>query len=281
VAGGGSAGVLVVAEGAEVATAVSDLDGEFTIFNVADGAYSLKGYAQGVELAPQDLDVDGDDVEGVQIRLADDETATLSGTVQIVNAPGGAVTSIVLVVDATFDDLFLRGESPRGLRTALDVSGAWSIEGVPDGEYVVLAAFENDGLVRDPDEGIAGTDLVRVTVSGGEAVTVDQSFKITEALAVVSPGAETADPITGTPTFVFADDSSEDGYELEVWNAFGDLVWETSFAGQSGSDDVSVEYGGPALEAGMYYQFRARSIRASSPIAATEDLKGVFYVPAS
>lgn len=279
-AGVGSAGVLVVAEGAEVATAVSDLDGEFTIFNVAAGTYTLRGYAKGVQLEPEQLEVDDDDVEGVDLRLADRETATMTGTVQIVNAPGGSVTSIVLVVDSTFDDLFLRGESPRGLRTALDVSGAWTIDGVPDGEYVVLAAFENDDLVRDPDENIAGTDLVRVTVSGGAAVDVEQSFKITEALDVVSPGADAPEAVTGTPTFVFQDDSSEDAYELEVWNAFGDLVWETSTAGVSGSDDVSIAYGGPALEAGMYYQFRARSIRGTSPISMTEDLKGVFFVPA-
>ena len=36
-------------------------------------------------------------------------------------------------------------------------------------------------------------------------------------------------------------------------------------------------YGGPALKAGMIYQFRATSIKnGGSPISLTEDLKGVF-----
>ncbi len=280
-AGGASGGVLVVAHGAEVATAVSDRDGDFTIFNVASGSYELRGYAQGVQIDPATVDVGDDNVDGVELRAADGQPVTMTGSVQIVNAPGGSETSIVLVVNDTFDDVFLRGESPRGLRTPLNVSGDWTIEGVPDGEYVVLAGFENDGLVRDPDDSIGGTELVRITVSGGQAVDVQQSFKVTEALAIRSPGADQAEAVTGTPTFVFEDDSSEDGYDVQVFDAFGELVWETTVASVSGSDDVSVVYGGPALEAGMYYQFRARSVKDGSIISTTEDLRGVFFVPAS
>jgi hypothetical protein len=147
---------------------------------------------------------------------------------------------------------------------------------VPDGEYVVLAAFDNDALVRDPDENIGGTDLVRVTVSSD--VTLDESFKVTEALEVFSPGAEDAEVVDGSPTFVFADDSSEDGYNLIVLDAFGDLVWSADVPEQSGGSEVSVPYEGPALEDGMVYQFRATSIRGTSPISTTEDLKGVFIV---
>lgn len=280
-AGGASGGVLVVADGTEVATAVSDRDGDFTVFNVAPGTYAFQGYAQGVQIDPAEVTVGDDDVTGVELRVADRGTATLTGSVQIVNAPGGSVTSIVLVVDETFDEVFQRGEAPRGLRTPLNVSGDWTIEGVPEGTYVVLAAFENDGLVRDPDDSIGGTELVRVTVSGAGPVDVEQSFKVTEALAVRAPGADAAEPVTGTPTFVFEDDSSEDGYEVEVFDAFGDLVWSTSAPSVSGSDDVSVPYAGPSLLPGMYYQFRARSVKDGSTISTTEDLKGVFFVPAS
>ncbi len=287
-AGKASAGVLVVAEGTEPASAVSDLDGEFTIFNVSAGDYEVQGYAAFVQLAPEPVSVADDDVADVVLEADDRATGTMTGTVQIVNATGGAVTSVVLVVASTFDEAFVRGDVPRGLRTALDVSGAWTIEGVPDGEYVILAAFENDDLVRDPDANIAGTELVRITVPEGSSrdVEVSQSFKITEALAVVSPGADLAEAVVGTPTFVFADDSSEDYYELVVYDAFGDLVWETEVPGVSGSDDVSVTYAGPALVEGMYYQFRAKSWRSSgggtpSAISATEDLKGVFFVPSS
>lgn len=279
-AGQESGGVLVVAdgpvvEGAVSASAVSDVDGTFRIFNVAPGAVTVRGYARGVQLEPVSVDVGDDDVEDVTLSLRSKEASTVDGNVQIVNAPGGSETSVFLVVASTFDDVFVRGEVPRGLR-AVNVDGAFVIDEVPDGEYVVLAAFDNDSLVRDPDENIGGTELVRVTVSGD--TTLDQSFKVTEALEVFSPGADDIEVVNGSPTFVFADDSSEDGYNLIVLDAFGDLVWSTDIPEQSGGDEVSVPYEGPALEDGMVYQFRATSIRGTSPISTTEDLKGVFIV---
>ncbi len=57
---------------------------------------------------------------------------------------------------------------------------------------VVLAAFENDGLVRDPDTSIGGTTIVHIEVMAGQTqVDLAESFKVTGALDVVSPGADT------------------------------------------------------------------------------------------
>lgn len=85
---------------------------------------------------------------------------------------------------------------------------------------------------------------------------------------------------------VWADDSSEDGYELRVYDGFGALVHEVAdIAGVSGSADVSYTWSNAALEAGMIYQFRATSFRESGGgpngggrtfISATEDLRGLF-----
>src|SRR5690606_4586838 len=148
--------------------------------------------------------------------------------------------------------------------------------GVPDGKYVVLAAFENDGLVRDPDTSIGGTELVHIEVAGAD-LTLSQSFKITGALAVFSPGAEGAEGVSGAPVFEWEDDSSEDGYDVTVYDALGELVWQTSGAfDPGGSKPATVTYAGPALTPGMYYQFRAVSIKDGVPISSTEDLKGVF-----
>jgi len=47
----------------------------------------------------------------------------------------------------------------------------------------------------------------------------------------------------------------------------------------TGGETVDVPYAGPALEVGMYYQFRATSFRDTGPISQTEDLRGVFFVP--
>jgi uncharacterized protein (DUF2141 family) len=281
-------GVLVVAElgGKAVSTAVSDTHGDFTLFNVPAGTAKLGGYRAGINVTPADVTVSGDVVKDVVLLASRDGLATVTGSVNIVNAPGGATTSVLLVVESTFDDATKRGESPAGMR-AENVSSDFTIVDVSPGKYVVLAAFENDDLVRDPDESIGGTAIVRIDVNGG-TVDTGTSFKVTEALAVVSPGANDVEVIkTAEPVFVWADDSSEDGFELRVFDALGEMVHEDlNVPKVSGSPNVSYTWTGAAMTAGMIYQFRAVSWRDAKAggsrtyISATEDLRGVFqYLP--
>lgn len=298
-----SGGVLVVAEdGAGVGrSAITDKSGAYTIFNVPMGSHAVQGYAAGVQLEPATADVAGADLTGIDLARSEAALGTISGSVNIVNAPGGSVTSVVLVVESTFNDTFVRGDVGRGLRTPLSgppsISGAFTIPDVPEGRYVVLAAFENDDLVRDPDPNIAGTQIVTVDMpSPGQEVALADSFKITEALRVLGPGVDDPEAVTSPPTLTWADDSSEDFYTVVVYNAYGELVWcladpgllpndpmcdGGNIPGVSGGGDVTVPYGGP-LEPGMYYQFRAMSWRSPGgnpgPISATEDLRGVFYM---
>ena len=102
------------------------------------------------------------------------------------------------------------------------------------------------------------------------------------SLAVESPGADSPEPVSGTPTFVFADDSSEDYYIVRVFDIFGQMIWEEPMVpAVMGAKTVQVQYAGPALTAGLYYQFRAISMRSKaggSAISQTEDLRGVFLV---
>lgn len=287
-------GVLLVLEtdgnGGEAPFGFSDRDGLFTLFNVPAATYALRGYKADLQLTPAEVVVAAADVTGVELTQSDAPLATVSGTVQIVNAPGGSLTTVVLVTESTFSDTFVKGEVPPGLRApkppaAPNVAGAFTITGVPDGRYVVLAAFENDGLVRDPDESIGGTQIVHITVESAVSTTVTlaSSFKVTEALEIFYPGALGPELVEAEGLeFRFADDSSEDFYHLQVFNAFGDLVWEDpSVPKLSGGNTVTVPYAGPALVPGMYYQFRVFSMRDGNPnptrISATEDLLGVFY----
>lgn len=285
-AGDRSGGVLVAAEGgaAGARTAISDKHGGYTIFNVPDGAYTVSGYAAGVALDQKPVNVSAAPVSGVDLSATNDALGVVSGSVNIVNAPGGSATSVVLVLESTFSETFVRGEVPRGLRTPLSgpptVSGAFSITDVPPGRYVALAGFENDDLVRDPDPNIGGTQIVHVEMTRpGRTIALDSSFKVTEALAVLGPGATDPEPVTAAPTLRWADDSSEDHYGVVVFDAFGNKVWEDAMVPRvTGGGDVSVVYGGP-LDKGMYYQFRATSFKGAGPISQTEDLRGVFFVP--
>ncbi len=289
VEGDDCAGVLLVAENGDVAvTGYSDADCRYTIFNVEAGDYTVGSYAAGRQSESATTSVsEGEEKSGVTLSASADKTATVSGKVEIVNAPGGLTTSVVLALESTFRENVARGEVPPGLR-ATDVSGNFTIGGVPNGRYVVLAAFENDDLVRDPDESIGGTQIVHLEVpdpTSGLTIAIDDGFKVTEALAVVKPGADGPDEVTAaTPEFEWADDSSEDGYVVTVYDAFGTEIWTDEIAGVSGDATVTATYGGPALEAGMYYQFRATSFKDTKDgrvsISATEDLRGVFvYAP--
>ena len=271
-------GTLIVAGGA---TAVSDTDGSYVIFNVPAGDYDVRGYRQGLSLDSAAASVAaGKETKDVNLKGDDAPLGVVNGTLSFVNA-SAKETSVVLVVESTFNDALKRGESPQGLR-AYPVTGTYSFEDVPAGDYVVLAAFENDDLVRDPDMAIGGTALQHISVAGA-AVDVT-GFKITGALSVVSPGAESAEPVSGAVQFEWADDSSEDGYEVTVVDTFGQQVWQDLEVPKvSGASSVTLAYGGDPLSPG-YYQFRAVSFRqqknsnARTYISSTEDLKGVFIV---
>ncbi len=280
------AGVLVVAEqsGIAVASAVSDTGGSFELFDVPAGATHVAGFRAGLRVTPIDVTALAPGVDGLMLIADTGALATVTGSINIVNAPGASSTSVILVVESTFVPNAARGEAPAGLRAG-NVTGAFSIADVPPGAYVVLAAFENDGLVRDPDMAISGTAIQHITVpAAGGQVPLAQSFKVTGALDVVSPGATMVDLVTTpTPVFSWADDSSEDGYELRVFDAFGVMILEnTSIPSHTGGGSVTYTYSGPPLMAGMIYQFRATSWRtghggaARTYISATEDLRGVF-----
>jgi hypothetical protein len=265
-------GTLVVAG---AVTGIADTQGDYAIFNVPAGAVTVNGYLPGVNLESQEVTLDADEEQvDVDLAVVSDANATVSGSVQIVNAPGGAETSVILVVESTFIESTARGEAPPGFRAA-GVSGSWSIDRVPNGRYVALAAFENDGLVRDPDTSIGGTEIVHFEVAGSSVPL--EGFKVTGALAVESPGANEPEAVPAQFDLSWEDDSSEDTYDLTVHDALGELTWEQAgIVGPGGNAPVVVPYGGPALAPGMFYQFRAVSIKDGVPISATEDLRGVF-----
>lgn len=281
----GGALVLALAGGAVVGGTHADVRGEFVLFDVPVGAITLEGYVAGLRVLPEDVTVPAAGLTGVVLGVATDGLGTVTGTVMIVNAPGGSETSVILVVESTFVEDVARGEAPAGMR-AYPVSGAFSIDGVPPGRYVALAAFENDGLVRDPDTSIGGTAIVHFEVpASGGTVALGDGFKVTEALAVVSPGADELELVPNAdPTFEWDDDSSEDGYELRVYDAFGTMVHETTtIPSHSGSGNVTYTWVGATLESGMVYQFRVLSYRqppsgTRTYISATEDLRGAFEV---
>jgi hypothetical protein len=281
-------GVLVVLEGStnEPTFSFSDKSGSYTVFNVPGGSWQVYGYKAFLQLDSVDVNLEnGEDKTEVNLISNAKPFGTVTGSINIVNAPGESATSVVLVPESTFNETFIKGEVPTGLRAPTppeepSITSGFTIEGVPDGRYVVLAAFENDFLVRDPDPSIGGTQILHLQVPDGSLydINIDSSFKVTEALVVTSPGATEPEHITGNPDFIWEDDSSETKYSIVVYNAFGEEVWrDDNLPRVTGSETVTVPYGGSPLQMGMYYQFRATSWRDTGPISQTEDLLGVFF----
>ncbi|HSA59241.1 MAG TPA: carboxypeptidase-like regulatory domain-containing protein [bacterium] len=298
-------GALVVAESSPTAgfSAIADREGGYRIFNLPAGTYTVKAYVQGVNHEPATATLTDGEEEEVNLAMNDEATATLNGSVQIVNPGAGDATSVILVVESTFNEAVIRGETPPGLRAPapgiapnLSSGDTFTITGIPSGSYAILAAFENDFLVRDPDVCISGTDVLHEDFSAGEIVD-SEGFKITGALDVISPGATTPETVTTlTPTFSWKDDSSEQQYLIEVIDSFGNLMGQAEIDSSSGSNP-SIVYGSAEwlndsegadpnnvtdfanpLESGQYYQFRVVSLKDGCELSRTEDLKGVFFV---
>lgn len=276
-------GAIVVAENASGTAigydAVVDIDGDFAILNLPAGDYTVAAYAQGLVHETADVTLSDGGTADVELGQLDQAAVEVTGQVTFANAPGGATTSVVIFVESTFNENLMRGASPPGI-IAVDVAGSFTLEGVPPGRYVVLAAFENDALVRDPDPCIAGTEIVHVEVLDA-ALTIDQSFKVTGALELLTPegGGEVTD---GRPVFSWVDDSSEDAYRVECFDSYGLPVWMTEIPGVSGENPTVAYDGATALPTG-WYQVRVTSLRSNANevcmISTSEDLRGVFYVP--
>ncbi len=295
-----SSGALVVAEcGGTAYTAVAASDGTYTIFNVPDGTCDVTAYASGVNYAKvlgATVDAAGTNPVTVDLVTSAVPTATVSGNVQFVSSTFWDLTSVLLVVDSTYDAVRIRGIAPPGLEVNGVTKGSnWTLAGIPDGHYRILAAFETDYLVRDPSD-IGGTAVLEFQVVNGVPLLMDGTtsatklagFKITGAVRLTAPfpdgaGACTmlaslpADPATlpaggcsttsTSPTFAWEKYSAADVYEVTVVNETGAVVWQAQV--EKGANEVT--YGttvapvsttlvsAAALAPGTTYQVRVRA----------------------
>lgn len=279
-------------------TALAGEDGSYTIFNLPIGTYSVVALVNGYNYDPVVTNLlDGEDISVAALAINGNQTATLDGKVNIVNPGMGEATSVILVVKSTLIKVesallpgvpvLIRGATPPGLRVA-DVTGNFTMEGIPEGDYVILAAFEDDFLVRDPDICIAGTQILEQTFASGETVDLSNNpFKITGSLDNISPDGN--EIVGSNPTFTWEDDSSEDKYQLTVLDSFGNIVCDTEVPKESGTNP-SVDYatecaGSDPLESGKFYQVHVFSVKdlggqctEDHAISSSEDLRGVFQI---
>ncbi|GAA0894313.1 hypothetical protein GCM10009122_39940 [Fulvivirga kasyanovii] len=219
----GVAGVLVVAENAGSNTAfstVSDKDGNYSIYNVPQGSYQVKGYIINYTSNAVGADVViNTETTGVNIELTAGAAGSLSGTVRNL-ATDNKDVDVTLVHPVT-------KETIPGLSTQT-VSLSYTLANIPDGTYIARATYDNDQRVMDPDR-IAKFGEPVVTFSGGNAITL--TFDITGSITLNSPTNEptTTQPVevtSTTPTFEWTAYSSTSDYVIEVVDiSTGNVVW--------------------------------------------------------
>jgi hypothetical protein len=138
-----------------------DESAEFTTYGVPPGQYvvsiagvpagwTLKGVVyQGRDLADTPLDLETKDISGVVITFTDRPPAIVG----VVQGPRGPDPDAVVLAYPTDPNAWaMSGSVPRRLRTArADAAGAYSVTGLPPGEYYVIAVREDTiGDWQDP-----------------------------------------------------------------------------------------------------------------------------------
>jgi hypothetical protein len=263
------AGVLVVAEDGSGAgrSGISDADGNYVIFNVPAGTYSVSGYLIGAQFAS----TAGVAVAQARVTVNLSQTGAASGVLTgsltyVAGADTSRQTAVVLRLRAT-------REVPPGFQAPAQNSMPYRLEGIPDGTFDVLAAFPNDQLVKDPDPGQAGTGTPTVTFAGGNTIDAG-SFKVTDAVDMTQPDAN--QQVAGTPTFSWSEYPQTSHYLVQVFDGDGNTIWALDNIPRS----TSLTYAGPALQPGLFYQWRITSFAQSAgtprPISSSEDLRGVW-----
>jgi hypothetical protein len=289
----GGVGALVVAEtapgGAGPGTghsAIADAGGTYHVFNLAAAsAYELRGYARGVNYAAATTGAlaAGENVAPALV-LAAGTGATISGGL-IFNNGAASPVGVALVVESTYVPSLDRGETPPGLAVPSGASD-YVVSGVPDGSYIVLAAYGIDGAVRDISGG-GNTAPARVVVQGGVA-GISPAFKVKPAVSLTGIDGQpvTVTPVavtSATPAFTWAKASaysSASTYRVKVYDAFGVETWSHD---QAAGNTNTATYAGAPLQPGMPYQLRILALAEAMPVPSaptvlsqTEDLLGVF-----
>jgi hypothetical protein len=283
-------GALVVADvaGAFRSTTTGS-DGAFILHNVPAGSASITAWKTGLNFPGVDgvQVVAGQETSGVMLTASSTPTNVVTGNVSFLAVENG-VTDITITHPGTH-------EVVPGLRTFNTTGNQFSLSGVPNGTFDIIASLDNDGFVLDPDRIVKfGTPSITVA---GLPVTVD--FDVTDSVALLSPVDNEEVPVPAADAdlvFSWAAYPSTSDYVVEVVNESGEVIWGgfaadgtkkvTTTATSIGFNDDGTAT--EPLEVGRYYQVRVyaskddqKQVSGYTLISSTEALRGVFRVIAN
>ena len=283
------AGVLVVAHsGSAGYSSVTDNNGNYTIYNVPAGSYSVQGFI---------ASYNSDSVNATVSSGSTPATANLTLSSGALGAVTGMITYLATTnkdVDVSIINPYTR-ESIPGLTTMTN-GGSYTLYNVPNGNYIARATYRNDTLVMDPDW-ILKNGEPTVAVAGASAT---RNFSVTGSVLLGSPtnspSSTIPTKISGTtPTFTWAAYPSTSDYAVEVSDENGNVIWG-GFTGSGAaitrnvtvpSSQTSIVYNSDnsatqPLQAGHYYRWRIYACKnvTGTPswklISTSEDQMGLI-----
>ena len=298
----GKSGVLIIAEGNGAAySAVSDKDGNYTIFNVSAASYEVKGYLAEYSSTSASATVTANTaINNINVILTQGATGQVAGTFKVISQTTIATPPTTMDISLVHP---ITRETIPGLSQNVPYSSSlsYSFTKVPDGTYIVRATYANDYIVIDPDY-ITKFGDYKVTISGGTPSPTSVDIVSTSAVILSSPTNAMTSTVpvetTTTPTFQWAAYASTSDYVIEVTDAStGTVVWG-GFANSGGtvskkitipSNTTSIAYNSDGkaiaqLVVGKTYRWRVyaskNNVQSGSwnLIAASEDQVGLVKI---
>lgn len=267
-------------------------DGYFVLFNVSLDSYSVDAIKSGYQSnnKPQVTLSSTNSSASVQINLNQITGSTLTGMVTFLATANGIVDISLLDKNS--------GSVINGLTTKIDSSRIFTINNIPNGDYIAWASYENDGYVMDPDWIFKNPGALNVSFDKDS--TIDLNFSVTNAITILSP-TNPADSIipaladSVVPTFHWSPYPQAKEYIIEVRDINGNLIWGGFTANgiirhaQIPKDWNSVKFNfdGSALsqlQPGQIYQWKIYADDDAAPnvqtlLSSSEDLRGLFIIP--
>ena len=289
----GVSNVLIIAEDSAqnlLASGISGANGDFSLFNVEPGSYTLSAYRSGYRQVSESVAVDVVK-EGIHeqndIEIEAHDNADLSGQVTFLAITNGIV-DMTLIHPETLDTL-------PGLTTLNDINNDYFLPSVPPGTYIAWASFRNDGYVMDPDR-IFKFGLPEITFTDNSS-DQELDLSVTGAVTITDPTNE-ADLVvpqfiyTDSPTFTWEKYPSAHEYIIEVYDSQGNTIWGGFDAAgvvqhsqiTANQTSVNFNFDGSATESlqdGETYRWKIYAddddaLNIQTLISSSEDLMGLF-----
>jgi Carboxypeptidase regulatory-like domain len=212
-------GVLVVASGTSAGySSVTDKNGNYWIYNVPAGTYTVKAWESGYNSSSANLTLTSSrNLQNNNLTLTPGASGSVTGSITFL-ATSHIEVDVSLINPQT-------NETIPGLTTTTS-NYNYTISNVPAGTYIARVSYENDGKVVDPDwilkngEPTVTVGTSEVTMNFSVICAVNLTYPINDMASTLPYGINTT-----TPTFTWMAYSSTDDYVIEVSDVNGNVIW--------------------------------------------------------